>query len=82
MENSYQWIEDLEKYLNSDEDILEPEEVIETPNCRKQKLHKLFWEWYKMLIFIGVYKATEKWQKTTHNLVAVCESVTWTITAN
>ncbi|CDD28512.1 unknown [Clostridium sp. CAG:452] len=31
MENSYQWIEDLEKYLNSDEDILEPEEVIETP---------------------------------------------------
>lgn len=28
-----------------------------------------------MLIFIGVYKSTEKWQKTTHNLVAVCESV-------
>ena len=35
MANKDQYVNDLEKYLNSDEDILEPEEVVETPKGLK-----------------------------------------------
>ena len=35
MANNDQYVNDLEKYLNSDEDILEPEEVIEAPKGLK-----------------------------------------------